>query len=101
MSERTEIQYAEVKMRVAVDFSPDDEDEFRRKSIRFLLELELTDSGDFGEFPNVQEVTLTETESVEEAAERQMAEAESAAMARQQRRYERSLEERGGNRKFR
>ena len=97
-----EHQHAEVTVRVAAPFSLDEEDEYRQEKIAYLVERALTEDRKFeGEFRNATTPTLTETETSEEAGERQMAEAESAALARQQRRYERHLDNRGGHRRFR
>jgi hypothetical protein len=96
-----EHQFAEVTVRVAAPFSSDEEDGYREEKIAYLVERALTETRKFeGEFRDTTDLTLMETETGEEAAERQMAEAESAAEARQQRRYERHLDNRGGHRRF-
>jgi hypothetical protein len=92
-----EIQHAEVAVRVAVDVDKYASEEERKSAICRALRL-----SDYKEGVEIRpglspgDVSLSFTETPEEAGERKMAEAEAEAESRAQRRYERHLDERGG-----
>ena len=92
-----EIQHAEVTVRVTKTFDEAIGDEDRRKDIADLVSQALSEY-DHIEFRSTSEfeVDLERIETPEEAAERRMAEAESAYEAEMERRADRFYEERAG-----
>jgi len=96
MIEDKEVQFAEVRIRVALPVGIEDSEEARQQAI--CRKLRLADYPDGmelrpGLFPDL--VELAETETMEEAAERKMAEAEARHEAEQQRRLERHWDNHG------
>lgn len=89
-----EHQHAEVTVRVSLPVSVDADVEYRKR----LITDAVSDALDDGIAANhgVYQTELQATETPGEAAERQMAEAESEYLAQQERRAERHFEERGG-----
>ncbi|UBF22661.1 hypothetical protein HRTV-25_gp80 [Halorubrum tailed virus 25] len=96
-NEHKEVQFAEVSIRVALPVDKVASDKERAAAI--LRKLRLADYPEGLKLRpglNRHDVTLDHTETMEERAERKMAEAEGEALAKAERAYERHLEERGG-----
>jgi hypothetical protein len=90
-----ETQHAELTIRVAKSFDQDFTEDERKDVIAKLVGRALTE-GDHFENRGVFDTELTVIETPDEAAERRMAEAESEALAKAERRAERFQEERAG-----
>ncbi|SEL19060.1 hypothetical protein [Haloferax larsenii] len=88
----TEIQHAEITIEVSKEFADDVPPERRADAIAHAVHAALNLGTDF-ENRGVVNTALLFTETVEEAAERRMAELESAALARAEAAAERALEE--------
>lgn len=92
---KQEVQYAEITLRVAAVVPKAARTDDRMNIIHRLCNSAAVPA-DLELRPSRRDVTLQEVETMEEAAERRMAEAEGEAIAKAERRYERHLEERAG-----
>lgn len=96
-NEHKEVQFAEVSIPVALPVDKVSDERVRKAAI--LRKLRLADYPEGLELRpglNRLDVVLGHTETMEERAERKMAEAEGEAIAKAERAYERHLEERAG-----
>lgn len=95
--EDKEVQHAEVTLRVALPFpKANDDEEHRKKAILRTLRLsEMKDGLELSPGMSANNVTLNEIETMEEAAMRQMGQAEAAHEAELDRRRERYFDNRG------